>query len=77
MSAFRVYTASLVPYKDLNTEGLRLRIVESGYINCATSYPEVSNYVKKWKIVTRSTFFLEKNGVLAAQMLLVLVVLTD
>ena len=40
MSAFRVYTSSLVLYQDLITEGLTM-IVESGHINCAMSHPEV------------------------------------
>ena len=41
MSAFRVYTSSLVPYQDLKIEGLTLMIVESGHINCAMSHPEI------------------------------------
>ena len=41
MSAFRVYTSSLVPYQDLETEGLTLMIVESGQVNHAMSHPEV------------------------------------
>ena len=41
MSAFRLFTSSLVPYKHLKTEGLKLMIVESGHINCAMPHPEV------------------------------------
>ena len=44
MSAFRVYTSSLVPYQNLKTEGLALIIVESGHINCAMWHPEVNSY---------------------------------
>ena len=47
MSAFRVYTSSLVPYQDLKTEGLTLMIIESGHINCLTSHPEVNKKLKE------------------------------
>ena len=46
MSAFRVYTSSLVPYQDLKTEGLTLMVIESCHINCLTSHPEVNNLKK-------------------------------
>ena len=41
MSALRIYTSSLVPYKDFKTEGPTLMIAESGHINCAMSRTEV------------------------------------
>ena len=49
MSAFRVYISSLVPYQDIETEGLTLMIIRSGHINCLTSLPEVNNILKKFK----------------------------
>ena len=47
MSAFRVYTSSLVPDQDIKTEGLTLMIIESGHIICLTSHPEVNNLLRK------------------------------
>ena len=47
MTAFRIYTSSLVPYKDLKTEGLTLMIDESGHINSAMSHPELRELRKR------------------------------
>ena len=68
-----VYTSSLVPYQDLQTEGSTLMIIDSGHINCVMSHPEVlelhesvlpchllSAYNRYIMSATRSTTYLRK-----------------
>ena len=51
MSAFRIYISSLVSHQDFETNGLTLKIDESGHISCAMSHPEFGSYANAYDLV--------------------------